>query len=68
MMSFQDVAFVPFRASFFTTYLKVCGRGESLGTTTCLGTVVWGTQGHAPCKILLLHEAFFVPVIFTGDH
>ena len=33
--------------------------GESLGTTTCLKTVVRGKQGHAPCEIRLLHKAFF---------
>ena len=28
----------------------------------------WGNQGHAPCKILLLHKASFVSVEFNGDH
>ena len=35
-MGFQDIAFQPSRASFSTTSLKNCGRGESLGTTTSL--------------------------------
>ena len=38
---------------FSTTFLKNCGRGESLWTTTCLRTVFGGKQGHAPCKFLL---------------
>ena len=58
-MGFQDVAFMPSQASFSTTFLKKCGRGESLGTTTCLKTVVGGKQGHAPCKILLLQQSLF---------
>ena len=33
---FQDVTFLPSRASFSTTLLKNCGRGKSLRTTTCL--------------------------------
>ena len=58
-MGFQDVAFLSSRASCFTTFLKYCGRRIGLGTTTCLKTVVGGKQGHAPCKILLLHKASF---------
>ena len=45
VMSFQDVAFLPFRACFSTTFLEK-SRGESLGTTTCLKTVVDGEQGY----------------------
>ena len=60
MMSFLDVAFQPSKASFSTTCLKCCGRGESLGTIACLITVVGGKQGHAACKILWLHEASFL--------
>ena len=56
-MSFQDVAFLPSRNSFSTTFLKNCGKGESHRTTTCLNTVVGGRHGHAPCKILSLHKA-----------
>ena len=44
VMSFQDVTFLPSRASFFTT---------------CRKTVVGGKKGHAPCKALLFHEASF---------
>ena len=50
-MSFQDVAFLLSRASFSTTFPKNCARSESLGTTTCLITVVWSKQGDdAPTK------------------
>ena len=45
------------RATSHTTFLKDCGRGEGLRTTTCLRTVVVGRQGQAACKIILLHEA-----------
>ena len=68
-MGFHDVVLLPSRASFSTTFLKNCGRGESLVTTTCHKTVVGGRQGHAPCRILLLHKACFcVSVEFHGDH
>ena len=46
--------------SISTTFHKNCGRDESLRTTTFLKTVVGGKQGHAPCKILSLHEASFL--------
>ena len=45
-------------ASFSTTFLKYCGRGESLRNTTCAETVVGGKQRHAPCNVRLLHEVF----------
>ena len=59
-MGLQDVAFLPSTASFYTTNLKYSGRGECLGTTTCLITVVGDKQGHAPCKILLLKKSLFL--------
>ena len=31
-------------------FLKDCGRGECLGTTACIRTVVGGKYGHAPCS------------------
>ena len=66
---FRDVAFLPSIASFYTTFLKHCGRGESLGTITCLKTVVGGKQGHVPCKIFMLQQSLFlVSVEFNGDH
>ena len=32
----------------FSTFVQNCGSDESLGTTTCLESVVGGRQGHAP--------------------
>ena len=40
VMDFHDVAFLPSRTSFFTTFLNKCGRGEGLVTATCLKTVL----------------------------
>ena len=68
-MVFQDVAFLPSRASFYIRFLISCGRCEGLGTTKCRKTVVVGKQGHAPCKILLLPQSlFFMSVESHGDH
>ena len=50
-MSFQDVS------SFSTSFINNCGRDESLGIMTCLKTVVGGRQGHAPCRVFMLHKA-----------
>ena len=67
-MRLQDVAFLPSKASLPTMFLKHCGRGESLGTITCLKTVVGGKQGHALCKILSLQQSpFLVSVECHGD-
>ena len=60
LMDLHDVTFLPSQDSFPTTFLSNCGRGESLGATTCL----CGKQGHAPCKILLLQQSLFVSVEF----
>ena len=59
-MGFQDVEFQPSRASFSTMFLKICGRGESLVTITCLNTVVVGWQGHALCKMFLLQQSLLL--------
>ena len=68
-MGFQDVAFLPSRASYSSTFLNNCGRGKSLGNTTCLKTAVGCKQGHAPCKIFSLQQNLFVvSVEFHGDH
>ena len=67
IIGFQDVVFLSSRASYSTTFLKNCGRGESLGTTTCLKTVVTGSMPlPAPCKILLLQQSLFVSIEFHG--
>ena len=44
-MDSSFVAFLPTQAGFYTGFLKNGGRGESLGTTTCLRTVFRGKQG-----------------------
>ena len=48
-MSFQDVAFLPSRASFHA-FLKNSGRCESLGTTMSLKSVVGVSKGMLPVK------------------
>ena len=66
LMGSQDVAFLSSDPSYCTTFLKNCGRGENLTTTTttCPMTVVGGKQGQAPCEILFCIKAFFVSVKF----
>ena len=41
---FQDAVFLPTRSSFYTTFLRNCGRGLAFGITTGLRTEVWGNQ------------------------
>ena len=45
-MGFQDVALLPYRASFYIKFLNNGDKGESLGTTICPKSVAWGKQGH----------------------
>ena len=57
LMGFQDVAFLPSRASFFTTFLKNCDRRESLWIITCLKIVVGVSKGmrtdpHTPLSYM----------------
>ena len=59
-MGLQDVALLSFRTSFHTIFLKNCGRGEGLGTTTCLATVA--------VKYFRCNKCFFLSVEFNGDH
>ena len=67
-MGCQDVAFLPSRASFSTTFISNCGRGESPGITTCLKIVVGGKQGPVTCRILSLHQdLFFMSVKLHED-
>ena len=69
LMRFQDVAFLPSRANFSTTFLDNCGRGEMLEITTCSKTVVEGKKRHAPSKIILQNQSLYVvSVQFNGDH
>ena len=54
LMGFQYVGLLPSRASFYTSFLKDCGRDENLIAATCLSTVFRSKHGHAPCKIASL--------------
>ena len=67
-MGFHDIVFLPTRASFSTTFLKYCSRGESLRTTTCPKTVIWGKQWHARSKIPLLQQGLFSVCRIHEDH
>ena len=67
LRGFQDVEYLPSRASFFTTFLKNCGRGESLRTTTCLKAVVGVSKGMLPVKYVPI-KPLFVSVEFHRDH
>ena len=58
-MSFNDVAFVPSRATFAATFLKNCGVGENLRTTTCIKTVVGVSKGVLPVKYFRSNKASF---------
>ena len=55
-MSFHGVAFLLTHASFFTTFLINCDRGESLVTATCLKTVV---EGMLPVRYFCFNKASF---------
>ena len=50
-LGFQDVVFLPpIQRQLFHHIFFYCCRGESLVSTTCLRTVVFGKHGHAPCN------------------
>ena len=57
-MGFLDMAFLPSRDSFSTTFLN-CGRSESLGTTTCLKLWLAVSKGMLPVKYICPNEASF---------
>ena len=59
LIGFQDIAISPPQDSFYITFLKHCGIGESFGTTTCHITVVGGKQRHAAYEILLPQRIIF---------
>ena len=65
-MGFKNVAFLAFRTRFSTTFIKNCGRGECLGTTTCPMTVVGGKQGHALRIAFSNQQSPYFD--FHGDH
>ena len=55
----QDVAFQPFRASYYTTFLKDCGIGEDIGTVTCPKNVAEISKGMLPVKYLHSNKSSF---------
>ena len=68
-MSFQDVAFLPSKASFYTTFVEYCGRCEGLRTTTFSIAVDVGRHGDGLCRVFLVQRSlFFVSVEFHEDH
>ena len=67
-MGFQDVAFQPSQASYYTTSLKQCGSGESPRTTTCLNTAVGVSKGMLLAKDVTPTKPLPVSVEFHGDH
>ena len=56
------MAFLPSRASFYTTFIRNRGIGYGFETATCLKTVVEVNQGHAPVKYFHSNKAFFVSI------
>ena len=65
---FQDVAFLPSSASFYTTFLKNCSKGESFAWATCHRTCGWGKHGCSPFEIHFLKQILFMSVEFHGDN
>ena len=58
-MGFQDVVFLSSQCSFTAKFLTNCGRSESLGTTTCLQTVLGVNKGMLPVKYFQSNKASF---------
>ena len=67
-MGFQDAAILPARASFSTTFHKKYGRGESLGTAICLGTVVGINKGTIHIKYFRSTKPLSMSVEIQVDH
>ena len=63
-MGFLHLMFLPSHASFYTTFLNNCCRGEGVMITTCLKTVVWVSKGMLSVKYFHSNKAFFVSVKF----
>ena len=57
---FQDVAFLPSRASFCSTFLKNCDRCYDLGTASCLQAVGWMSKGMLPVKSFSYNRSYFL--------
>ena len=68
IIGFQDVAFPPLQASYNTTFLRHCGGGKSLGTTTCLRTVAGVDKGMLPVKYVCSTKASLLSVNFQRDY
>ena len=65
----QDVVFLSSRATFYAAYLRHCGRGEGLMSTTCVRTVVGVSKGMLPVRHLHSNIASCcVSCQFLGDH
>ena len=58
-MGFHNVAYLPFRASFCTTFLINCDRSENLRTTTCLKIVAGVNKGMLPVKYFINNKPSF---------
>ena len=56
-MGYHDAEFLPFRDSSYTTFHKYCGRGEILGTTICLETVVGVSKSMLPVRHVCSNKA-----------
>ena len=68
-MSVQDVSILTSRASFSTTFLKNCSRGETLGTTTrliavvCVGIGMLSVKYFCSNKASVLCRSYFKEII-----
>ena len=56
---FSGCMFLPSRPGLYTTFLKNCGRGESLETPTCPRTVVGVSKGMLAVKFHCPNRACF---------
>ena len=59
-MGLHDKAFLPFRDIFSTTFLKNCGRGERLRTTTYHKTVTRVKQSILNVKYFGSNKYYFL--------
>ena len=63
-MGFNGAVLLSSRARFYTIFLKTCGVGENLRTTTFVKSVVVRKQGHVYCETFVL---FIVSLEFHTD-
>ena len=59
---FQDVAFLPSRASFQPHFVNIVAEVKALGLR------LWVIKGMIPVKYFCSTKPSFVPVKFHGDH